>query len=90
MAADQFNCWKNHTLIVVIVTLTYGVLYVVIFLLQNVIGICTQNTHEGLVRVLLIGDSGEEGEMYLGYKNDREAVLSYLRQLVARLHDKGI
>jgi len=41
-------------------------------------------TLDDLVRRLLFGVHGEEGEMYLGYKNERKKIVKYLRNIIKR------
>jgi predicted nucleotidyltransferase len=39
---------------------------------------------EQILNVLLKGENGERGELYLGYKEERTETIAYLRDLVAR------
>ncbi|MBP9842520.1 MAG: nucleotidyltransferase domain-containing protein [Candidatus Pacebacteria bacterium] len=53
-------------------------------------GLSAHPSPEGshLFEVLIRGKEGQEGEMYLGYKRDREGVMAYLQDLIARYHLK--
>lgn len=57
-------------------------------LIELAIGLSATNEpgHQDLFDVLVRGDQGEEGEMYLGYKPDRDAVMCYLKEIIARNH----
>ncbi len=41
-------------------------------------------TADELFDALIIGKNGEEGEMYLGYKKERENVMIYLKEVILR------
>jgi len=41
-------------------------------------------TPRELLRVLMFGANGEEGEMYLGYKKEHSAVIEYLENIIKR------
>lgn len=41
-------------------------------------------THDELIKNLLIGPSGEDGEMYLGYKKERKDVVKYLKKILQK------
>ena len=43
-----------------------------------------ESTPKGLLTVLMVGASGEDGEMYLGYKKERGAVIEYLENIIKR------
>lgn len=41
-------------------------------------------TESEIIAVLLSGSNGEEGEMYLGYKKERQQIVRYLNKLILR------
>lgn len=47
-------------------------------------------TIDDKINVLFFGVNNEEGEMYLGYKKEREEVVKYLRELIIRNNLIGI
>ena len=50
----------------------------------------TPASHSELVMVLIQGTEGENGEMYLGYKKERPAVVRHLEDLITRNLAHGI